>query len=77
MVKFEVRTYYSRGFGYSSILDKECSVPVREITEEQEAAFKKFLEAMGCRRHETETQVFFEMVEDSNRSTEYIFYKEA
>ena len=74
-MKFEIRRYYSRGYNYCAILDKEISVPCREITEEEAKQYMGFLESAGLRRHETKTQIFFDKKVDSAHSEEYIFYK--
>lgn len=72
---FEIRAYYTRGFGYTSKLDKECSTPRRAISAEEAEQYMNYCERLGMRRHETNSQIFYDHTYDSNHTTEYIFYK--
>lgn len=74
-MKFEIRAYYTRGIGYASKLDEECSVPVRDISNEESKTYMDFYETLGFRRHENDTQIWYEEIRDSNHSVEHIFYK--
>lgn len=76
MVKYEIRSYYENRVGGIGHLDKECSVPVSETTEELAAQYQQLLEGCGYRRHETSTQVFYDKRTDARHCEEVIFYKE-
>ena len=74
-MNFEIRAFYTRGVGYVSKLDEECSTPVQEISDNLAKMMFDVCEAQGMRRHETDTQIFYDNIIDSNHTTEYIFYK--
>ena len=74
-MKFEIIVSYSRGFGYAYIKDEEQSVPTREISNEEASKYMNFLADLGCKRHETKSQIFYDEHMDSNHVREYIFYK--
>lgn len=74
-MKFEIIVSYSRGFGYAYKKDEEQSVPAREISNEEAQRYMDFLESLGCKRHETKSQIFYDEHMDSNHVKEYIFYK--
>lgn len=75
-MRYEIRAYFKRGFGYTSIPDKELTHEPTEITTEQAEQYMSLFEAMGLQRHETRTQIFYDMSIDSNHTKEYIFWKE-
>ena len=69
----EVRVLYSRGFVYSSNVDKDASVPERPITSEDAAQYEAVLVAMGATKHTTRDGFFYDKQSDSTHTTEYIF----
>lgn len=74
-MKYEIqRTYTNRENGVF-LLDKEASTPAREITDEQAKNFMMFLEQMGFKRHENNSQIFYDLRSDSRHVEEHIFYK--
>lgn len=74
-VVVEVVCSYRFGFGTRYMKDQETSVPKHEVSRADAEAFMHLLEDMGRKRHERPSYVFYDMVEDSNHVTEYIFYK--
>lgn len=74
-MKFEERWLYRNSMNSITHVDRECSQPRREITEEEATRHMKFLEMLGAKRHETATQIFYTTVQDCRHSIEYIFYK--
>ena len=74
-MKLEVKASYSRGFGYTYKQDTELSEPAREISQEEAKQYMGLLESMGLRKHETQSQIFYDQHTDSNHVTEYIFWK--
>lgn len=74
-MKFEVRALYKNSMNGVAHVDRECSVPCRDITEEEAKRFMNLLEDMGVKRRETATQIFYTIVSDCRHCTEHIFYK--
>lgn len=74
-MKLEIVVSYSRGAGYVYKRDEECCVPAHDITDEEAKKYMELLPLIGCRRHETKTQIFYDKHVDSNHVEEYIFWK--
>ncbi len=56
--------------------DEECSTPKHPISDEDAKTYMSMLEAMGCKRHETRTQIFYDSRIDARHGFEHIFWKE-
>lgn len=74
-MKFEIIAYYQNTLNGVSHIDKEASVPVREITKEDAESFIEWFEAMGAKRRENTKSFWYTTITDARHSTEYIFYK--
>ena len=74
-MKYEYRAYYQNTRTGIAHIDEENSIPAREFTESDAAMFMKLCEEMGCARHETPTQIFYDKRMDCTHSVEHIFYK--
>ena len=69
-MKVETRKYWK------SIYVKQDSTPVHEIPDEEvEQYFNLLVNCLGYKRHETDTQIFFDRRLNCNESEEIIFYK--
>lgn len=73
---FESRAMYSNSQNGTYYIDEECSTKKHTISNEDAKTYMAMLEAMGCKRHENRTQIFYDQTIDSRHGTEYIFYKE-
>ena len=71
----EVIVSYSRGNAFVYKKDVERSVPEKPISETEAQQFMKLLEMRGLKRHETATQIFYDLREDATHVTEYLFRK--
>ena len=75
MMIFESRALYSNSSNGLYKLDEECSTKKHPISDEEAETYMTMLEAMGCKRHENSTQIFYDQTIDCRHGTEYIFYK--
>ena len=71
-MKYEIIRYWKRGDGFNAI---ETSHIYNEVPQETAEFYMSACEHMGCTRHETETQIFYDQQFNSNESCEYIFWK--
>lgn len=75
-MKYEVIAYYQNTPNANCRVDKELSVPVREVAEDEAARYMAIFEAVGHKRRENAKQIWYTYVADRTHHTEYIFWKE-
>ena len=71
----EINVYYQNGIGTMPHKDVELCVPAHDISNDDAQRYMSLLESIGAKRHETETQIFYDLIEDARHSREYIFWK--
>lgn len=74
-MKWEVRHYWRRNAHSRAVLDEELSRPIEDIASDKAEDHMKFLEMFGYKRHEHNSQIFFDKTFDVNTVEEVIFYR--
>lgn len=72
---YEIRKYYQNRPNSYAFLDKECSVEKTEVSNEKAVQYMELLEAIGYKRHENNSSIFYDIRFDDTHSEEVIFYK--
>ena len=72
---FELTNLYRNGNMGNWSVNKETSVPEREVSEEDANKWMEFFELKGCKKGFHKNQIIYFEMHDGSHATEYCFRK--